>query len=68
MTNLEKLGERVRELRRAKGWSQKKLAHECGMDPGTIYCIENAKRKRRPHPFTLDMLGQKLEEDLLRLL
>ena len=41
---LERFGERVRRLRQAKGWSQEKFAHQCGLDRTYIGGIERGER------------------------
>ena len=41
---LLKFGERVRQLRLEKGWSQEKFALECGLDRTYISGLEKGKR------------------------
>lgn len=41
---LQRFGERVRQLRKAKGWSQEKFAHECGLDRTYAGGIERGER------------------------
>lgn len=41
---LERFGERVRELRKAKGWSQEKFAHQCGLDRTYMGGVERGER------------------------
>lgn len=41
---LERFGERVRELRKAKGWSQEEFAHQCGLDRTYMGGIERGER------------------------
>lgn len=41
--DLKKLGERVRFLRQGKGWSQAKLAEECGVPKAYISDLENGE-------------------------
>ena len=43
-TTYEKLGERVRKLRKKKGITQEKLAELIGRDPRTIVALEAGKR------------------------
>lgn len=40
----EKVGERVKELRKAKGYSQEKLALAAGLDRTYINSVENGRR------------------------
>lgn len=40
MQSLEELNE-LRKLRLLQKWSQRKLAHELGVDPSTVSVIEN---------------------------
>lgn len=56
---LHDIGERVRTARKARGWSQERLAKEAGVSPNTVLSIEKGKRqaqsgKLRP---VLDALG-----------
>ena len=39
----KKIGTRIAELRKLKGWSQVDLAEKCGMAPGNIARIETGK-------------------------
>ncbi len=39
------IGKRIRELRKAKGWTQAKLAEESGVEPSNISHIERAATK-----------------------
>ena len=41
---LERFGERVRELRKARGWSQEEFAHQCGLDRTYMGGIERGER------------------------
>jgi len=41
---LKKFGNRVRELRLERGWSQEKFALECGLDRTYISGIEKGRR------------------------
>ena len=41
---LERFGERVRELRKAKGWSQEEFAHHCGLDRTYEGSVERGER------------------------
>ncbi|MFQ5896609.1 MAG: helix-turn-helix domain-containing protein, partial [Nitrospinota bacterium] len=49
------LGEKIRRLRRAKGWSQKELAERALLSPETVYAVENGKRK--PYRTTICLLA-----------
>jgi transcriptional regulator with XRE-family HTH domain len=39
----QQVGDRVREERTARGWSQEQLAHAASLDRKTIYRIERAQ-------------------------
>ncbi|HEV7280421.1 MAG TPA: helix-turn-helix transcriptional regulator [Pirellulaceae bacterium] len=41
---LKRFGQRVRELRAAKGWSQESFAHEVGLDRTYLGGIERGER------------------------
>jgi len=41
---LIQFGERVRRLRKAKGWSQEDFAYECGLDRTYVGGIERGER------------------------
>lgn len=41
---LLRLGERIRELRKARGWSQEELAERCELHPIYVGYIERAER------------------------
>ena len=41
---LERFGQRVRELRVKRGWSQDQFAHECGLDRTYMGGIERGER------------------------
>ncbi|GAA2456833.1 helix-turn-helix transcriptional regulator [Streptomyces macrosporus] len=43
----QRVGDRVREARTARGWSQEHLAHVAGLDRKTIYRIERAQYSTR---------------------
>lgn len=55
---LNKLGQRIVELRLKKGWSQRDLAYECGKEPQSIERIENGKSN--PTAFYLKELADAL--------
>ncbi len=40
---LQALGQRIRELRKQKGWSQQELAYRIGMEKSNLSVIENGK-------------------------
>lgn len=44
MTFLEKIGHRIRELRRVKGWSQEELADHANLHRTYISSVEQGKR------------------------
>jgi transcriptional regulator with XRE-family HTH domain len=41
---LERFGERVRQLRRERGWSQEDFAFKCGLDRTYVGGIERGER------------------------
>ena len=41
---LDKFGQRVRDLRKKRGWSQETLAAECGLDRTYVGGIERGER------------------------
>ncbi len=45
MTNLRRLGDRVRKLRKERDLTQEEFAEKANIDPKTVIHIENAKRK-----------------------
>ncbi len=49
---LVSFGKRVRELRKAKGWSQERFADICGLDRSYISLVELGKRN-----LTLETIG-----------
>lgn len=55
---LNKLGQRIVELRLEKKWSQRDLAYECGKEPQSIERIENGKSN--PTAFYLKELADAL--------
>lgn len=46
--SLEELGRRVRALRRAKGWTQERLAKEAGVSRDSLMKLEGGVREPRP--------------------
>ena len=55
---LNKLGQRIVELRLKKGWSQRDLAYECVKEPQSIERVENGKSN--PTAFYLKELADAL--------
>jgi transcriptional regulator with XRE-family HTH domain len=41
---LRQFGNRIRELRRKRGWSQEELAHQCELDRSYIGGVERGER------------------------
>lgn len=41
----QKMGERIRQVRKVKGWSQERLAKKCGISLNFMGKIERGKRK-----------------------
>lgn len=61
------IGQRVRQLREAKGWSQEELARRIGKDAKTIYNYESGARGAKEPPLSTvralaDAFGVTLEE------
>jgi transcriptional regulator with XRE-family HTH domain len=63
---LRKLGERVRQLRTAKSWTQEDLAAECGFDRSYVSGLEFGRRN--PTYLKLLKLAKSLGIPLLTLL
>jgi transcriptional regulator with XRE-family HTH domain len=63
---LKRLGQRVRELRTAKGWTQEDLAGECGFDGSYVSGLEFGRRN--PTYLKLLRLAKSLGTPLLTLL
>lgn len=63
---LKKLGQRVRELRVAKEWTQEDLAGECGFDRSYVSGLEVGRRN--PTYLKLLQLAKTLGTPLLTLL
>lgn len=61
-----KIGERIRQIRKAKGWSQEKLAKQCGISLNFMGKIERGHRKMSMDTFA--SLCQELETDADALL
>ena len=59
------LGERVRDVRKARGWSQERLAEEAGVTPNTVLAIEKGTRQTQPGKLTrvLTTLGMETPPD-----
>ena len=53
------LGNRIRELRKAKGWAQEAFAHQCGMHRGHMGQIERGESNLTLS--TLLVIAEKLE-------
>jgi transcriptional regulator with XRE-family HTH domain len=63
---LRRLGERIRELRSAKGWTQEDLAGECGLDRSYISGLEVGRRN--PTYLNLLKIAKTLDTPLVTLL
>lgn len=61
-----KIGERIRQVRRAKGWSQETLAKKCGISLNFMGKIERGDRKMSMDTFA--SLCMELETDADALL
>jgi transcriptional regulator with XRE-family HTH domain len=55
---VDSVGQRLKEERQLKGWSQRDLAHETGVNPDTISGIETEQHE--PRPSTLRRLAEGL--------
>ena len=51
------VGERLREARRRKVWTQEDLARESGVPVVTISRIENDRQENQPRPSTIRRLA-----------
>jgi XRE family transcriptional regulator, fatty acid utilization regulator len=65
MTQLA-LGQRIRELREANGWSQAAFAAMCGIDPSYVSRIEQGKINLRCS--VLQIIAEQLEISVFSLL
>jgi len=63
----ESVGQRVRQLRRARGWSQQRLAVAAGIGLGTVEAIESS-RTRVPQTDTLIRVADALGVGICALL
>ena len=61
------IGDRIRELRLARNWSQEKLAIESGISYGTVRMIESS-RTPSPGIQTLVAIARALEVNLLDII
>lgn len=62
----QRIGQRIIELRKRKGWSQADLARACGKDRQAIEKLENGKVN--PTLYTLYEMAKTLEVSLTTLL
>ncbi len=53
------IGEKLREIRKTKGWTAQKLSERSGIDKNQIYYIEHGHHQ--PTIFTLECLCRALE-------
>jgi transcriptional regulator with XRE-family HTH domain len=63
---LKRLGERIRELRTAKSWTQEDLAGECGFDRSYVSGLEVGRRN--PTYLKLLRLAKTLDTPLVAML
>ena len=63
---LKRLGERIRQLRTAKDWTQEDLAGECGLDRSYVSGLENGRRN--PTYINLLRIAKTLGTPLVTLL
>lgn len=61
-------GNRVKELRTARGWSQGTLAAKAGVSQSVIRDIENADRDYRPYDKTVQSVAKAFGSDGISLL
>jgi transcriptional regulator with XRE-family HTH domain len=57
---MQTIGDRVREARDRKLWTQRELSEATGIMEATISRIENGKYQRRPYRETLEALADAL--------
>jgi transcriptional regulator with XRE-family HTH domain len=61
-----KVGATIRELRKARGWTQEEFAERAGLDRTHLYRIENGKQSMTLR--TLQTLAETLDVPVVRLL
>jgi len=61
-------GDRIRELRKTKGYSQRDLAAKTGLDHTYLSKIENARLEHTPSIRTIQLLASALGVDELELM
>ena len=64
--NLERFGQRVRELRRAEGLSQEAFAAKCGLDRTYVGGIERGERNLALR--NIDLIAKTLKMNLSELM
>lgn len=62
----KKLGERIKNLRKEKGYTQERLAELAKIDPTTVIAIENARRN--PTFKTLSKIAHALKVNISELI
>jgi transcriptional regulator with XRE-family HTH domain len=60
---MNKFGDRLRDLRKAKGWSQEKLARESGVSTSLVSRIEQQAEEYDPTWSTVRAFAKALEVD-----
>lgn len=71
MTTLEEhaaIGDRVRALRKRRGWSQEGLAGASGLSKPTVQDVERPKEPKDRHPGTLQAIADALGVPLSKIL
>lgn len=58
---MDTLGDRVREARNRKLWTQRDLAQAAGLTPVTVSRIETGKHNRRPYRESLEAIAKALD-------
>ena len=61
----QSVGDRIRQARDARGWSQKRLAEEAGVSENTVLSAEKGRRRTRDEKLRpiLEALGMNLPPD-----
>lgn len=63
--NYTKIGERIRQVRKTRGWSQEKLAKKCGISLNFMGKIERGTRKMSMDTFARLCMALETDADAL---